>query len=74
MKILTIILSTFVFSISMADQSIGHSHHDNHEGHIHEQMVDGKHLEVDAIRFDNFPLIRSRSRYLISDSKKIVLS
>jgi copper chaperone CopZ len=33
-----------------------HDHHDHHshEGHLHEQMVDGEKLEVDAERFDKF--------------------
>lgn len=72
MKILTIILSTFVFSISMADQSIDHSHHDDHEGHIHEQMVDGKHLEVDAIRFDNFIIDLSDTQIAVVSVKGMV--
>tara|TARA_A100001388_G_scaffold83324_1_gene60097 strand:+ start:795 stop:1196 length:402 start_codon:yes stop_codon:yes gene_type:complete len=28
--------------------------HHNHEGHIHEEFVDGKKLEVDPERFDKF--------------------
>ena len=29
-------------------------HGDSHEGHLHEQFVDGKALDVDADRFDKF--------------------
>ena len=28
--------------------------HHSHEGHLHEQLVDGKKLEVDPMRFDKF--------------------
>ena len=36
-----------------ANAQDNHDHH-SHEGHLHEQMVDGEKLEVDVERFDKF--------------------
>ena len=35
-----------------AHHEMGHMH--SHEGHVHDTMVDGQKLSVDAERFDNF--------------------
>jgi copper chaperone CopZ len=52
----------FLFSSSLAIAS-DHSHdhmnhsdlmHHSHEGHLHEELVDGQKLEVDPERFDRF--------------------
>ena len=43
-------LSIFT-SIIWAENPHEHMHH-SHEGHLHEQLVDGKKLEVDSVRFD----------------------
>lgn len=45
------LLFTSVFS-QAAHHEMGHMH--SHEGHMHEQMVEGKSLAVDPQRFDNF--------------------
>ena len=48
--IIVFLVSTFV------NAQDNHDHHDrhSHEGHLHEQMVDGEKLEVDVERFDKF--------------------
>ena len=49
-----------VFAMMAAVYTSAHNHtmHDmdshNHEGHLHDTMVDGKLLEVDPKRFDDF--------------------
>jgi len=47
------LLLTFFTSITWAENLHEHMHH-SHEGHLHEQLVDGKKLEVDPMRFDKF--------------------
>jgi len=47
------LLLTFFTSITWAENPHEHMHH-SHEGHLHEQLVDGKKLEVDPMRFDKF--------------------
>lgn len=46
--------------ISISTSAQDHSMHDmdshNHEGHLHDTMVDGKLLEVNPERFDSFVL------------------
>ena len=45
------------FAWTSQDHSKSHSiemHAHSHEGHIHEELVDGRKLEVDPDRFDNF--------------------
>ena len=45
------------FAWTSQDHSKSHSiemHAHSHEGHIHEALVDGRKLEVDPDRFDNF--------------------
>ena len=48
--IIVFLVSTFV------NAQDNHDHHDrhSHEGHLHEQIVDGEKLEVDVERFDKF--------------------
>ena len=48
-----VLLLTIFTSITWAENPHDHMHH-SHEGHLHEQLVDGKKLEVDPIRFDKF--------------------
>ena len=48
-----VLLLTIFTSITWAENPHEHMHH-SHEGHLHEQLVDGKKLEVDPIRFDKF--------------------
>ena len=48
-----VLLLTIFTSITWAKNPHDHMHH-SHEGHLHEQLVDGKKLEVDPIRFDKF--------------------
>ena len=47
-----LLLSIFT-SVTWAENPHEHMHH-SHEGHLHEQLVDGKKLEVDPVRFDKF--------------------
>ena len=48
------ILLAFVFLLpALGNAQDNHDHH-SHEGHLHEQMVDGEKLEVDVERFDKF--------------------
>ena len=48
------ILLAFVFLLpALGNAQDTHDHH-SHEGHLHEQMVDGEKLEVDVERFDKF--------------------
>jgi copper chaperone CopZ len=48
------IFFAFVFLVSaLVNAQDNHDHH-SHEGHLHEQMVDGEKLEVDVERFDKF--------------------
>jgi copper chaperone CopZ len=50
----------FAMIISISTSAQDHSMHDmdshNHEGHLHDTMVDGKLLEVNPERFDSFVL------------------
>ena len=51
------IFFAFVFLVPLlihAQDNHDHPDHHYHEGHLHEQMVDGEQLEVDAERFDKF--------------------
>ncbi len=56
MKTTLILGATLIFLASASQAQHHHNMHDmhSHEGHMHEQMVDGKVLEVDVERFDNF--------------------
>jgi hypothetical protein len=48
----------FVMMAAVYTSAHNHTMHDmdshNHEGHLHDTMVDGKLLEVDPKRFDDF--------------------
>lgn len=49
------LLATFLLTATAtqaAHHEMGHMH--SHEGHVHDTMVDGQKLSVDAERFDNF--------------------
>ena len=41
------------FMPALINAQDNHDHH-SHEGHLHEQMVDGEKIEVDVERFDKF--------------------
>jgi copper chaperone CopZ len=52
-----VLTSIFLTASIWADH--GHNHAmemeaHSHEGHLHDTLIDGKALEVDAVRFDNF--------------------
>ena len=47
-----LLLSIFT-TVTWAENPHEHMHH-SHEGHLHEQLLDGKKLEVDPVRFDKF--------------------
>lgn len=51
--------NSLLFGLLTLSTAIYAEHHDtgsmhSHEGHIHNEMVDGKTLDVDAQRFDTF--------------------
>lgn len=51
--------NSLLFGLLTLSTAIYAEHHDtgsmhSHEGHIHNEMVDGKNLDVDAQRFDTF--------------------
>jgi len=64
------LLSIFTL-ITWAENPHDHMHH-SHEGHLHEQLVDGKKLEVDPIRFDNFVMGLVNSQIAIVNVKGMV--
>jgi copper chaperone CopZ len=64
------LLSIFTL-ITWAENPHNHMHH-SHEGHLHEQLVDGKKLEVDPIRFDNFVMGLENSQIAIVNVKGMV--
>ena len=50
-----------------------HDHmHNSHEGHLHEQLVDGKKLEVDPTRFDQFVMGLKDSQIAVVNVKGMV--
>ena len=50
-----------------------HDHmHDSHEGHLHEELVDGKKLEVDPDRFDKFIMDLKDSQIAVVNVKGMV--
>ena len=63
-------LSIFT-SIIWAENPHEHMHH-SHEGHLHEQLVDGKKLEVDPVRFDKFVMGLENSQIAIVNVKGMV--
>tara|TARA_A200000113_G_scaffold104413_1_gene93850 strand:+ start:184 stop:585 length:402 start_codon:yes stop_codon:yes gene_type:complete len=64
------LLSIFTL-ITWAENPHDHNHH-SHEGHLHEQLVDGKKLEVDPIRFDNFVMGLEDSQIAVVNVKGMV--
>lgn len=64
------LLSIFTL-IAWAENPHDHNHH-SHEGHLHEQLVDGKKLEVDPIRFDNFVMGLEDSQIAVVNVKGMV--
>ena len=66
------ILLLVVFS-SMTWGENPHDHmHNSHEGHLHEQLVDGKKLEVDPTRFDQFVMGLKDSQIAVVNVKGMV--
>ena len=63
-------LSIFT-SIIWAENPHEHTHH-SHEGHLHEQLVDGKKLEVDPIRFDKFVMGLKNSQIAVVNVQGMV--
>ena len=50
-----ILLALFITSpLVWAEEGNMDMHHHSHEGHLHDTMVNGKNLEVNAERFDKF--------------------
>lgn len=50
-----ILLALFITSpLVWAEEGSMDMHHHSHEGHLHDTMVNGKNLEVNAERFDKF--------------------
>jgi len=46
--------------------------HHSHEGHLHEQLVDGKKLEVDPVRFDKFVMGLENSQIAVVNVQGMV--
>jgi copper chaperone CopZ len=68
MKILLLLVFT-----SMTWGENPHDHmHDSHEGHLHEELVDGKKLEVDPDRFDKFIMDLKDSQIAVVNVKGMV--
>ncbi len=66
------ILLLLVFT-SMTWGENPHDHmHDSHEGHLHEELVDGKKLEVDPDRFDKFIMDLKDSQIAVVNVKGMV--
>ena len=63
-------LSIFT-SIIWAENPHEHMHH-SHEGHLHEQLVDGKKLEVDPVRFDKFVMGLENSKIAVVNVQGMV--
>ena len=63
-------LSIFT-SIIWAENPHEHMHH-SHEGHLHEQLVDGKKLEVDPVRFDKFVMGLENSQIAVVNVQGMV--
>ena len=63
-------LSIFT-SIIWAENPHEHMHH-SHEGHLHEQLVDGKKLEVDSVRFDKFVMGLKNSQIAVVNVQGMV--
>ena len=58
-------------SIIWAENPHEHIHH-SHEGHLHEQLVDGKKLDVDPVRFDKFKMGLENAQIAVVNVKGMV--
>ena len=67
-KILLLLVFT---SMTWAENPHEHINH-SHEGHLHEELVDGKKLEVDPERFDKFIVDLKDSQIAIVNVKGMV--
>ena len=65
-----LLLSIFTF-VTWAENPHEHMHH-SHEGHLHEQLVDGKKLEVDPVRFDKFVMGLENSQIAVVNVQGMV--
>ena len=65
-----LLLSIFT-SVTWAENPHEHMHH-SHEGHLHEQLVDGKKLEVDPVRFDKFVMGLKNSQIAVVNVQGMV--
>ena len=65
-----LLLSIFT-TITWAENPHEHMHH-SHEGHLHEQLVDGKKLEVDPVRFDKFVMGLENSQIAVVNVQGMV--
>ena len=67
-KILLLLVFT---SMTWGETPHDHMHH-SHEGHLHEELVDGKKLEVDPERFDKFIMDLKDSQIAVVNVKGMV--
>ena len=51
---LFIIFILLIFSSAIYGQNENHTDHFSHEGHIHEEVINGEKLDVNPNRFDLF--------------------
>ena len=65
-----LLLSIFT-TVTWAENPHEHMHH-SHEGHLHEQLVDGKKLEVDPVRFDKFVMGLENSKIAVVNVQGMV--
>ena len=65
-----LLLSIFT-SVTWAENPHEHMHH-SHEGHLHEQLLDGKKLEVDPVRFDKFVMGLENSQIAVVNVQGMV--
>ena len=71
MKKILFLFITFSLTTLANNLNEEHQHH-SHEGHMHEVLVDGKKLEVDAIRFDRFVENLSNAQIAVVDVNGMV--
>ena len=67
-KILLLLVFT---SMTWGENPHDHMHY-SHEGHLHEELVDGKKLEVDPDRFDKFIMDLKDSQIAVVNVKGMV--
>ena len=66
-----LLLLSIITSVTWAENPHEHMHH-SHEGHLHEQLVDGKKLEVDPVRFDKFVMGLENSQIAVVNVQGMV--